>query len=80
MKYKVVKLSKIAQSRNEPYKYEVKLGTRIIDMFVNKTQAIARRDEYNRNVQSNPGAIMKKLRKGIRGFIKVSRGKLIIKT
>ncbi len=30
--------------------------------------------------QSNPSSLMRKLRKGIRGHIKLSRGKLIIKT
>ena len=30
--------------------------------------------------QSNPSSLIKKLRKGIRGYIKLSRGRLIIKT
>lgn len=32
------------------------------------------------DVQSNPSSILKKLRKGIRGHIKLSHGRLIIKT
>ena len=55
--------------------YKVKLESQGLKAIVKKRGKFW----YVMVYQSNP-SILKKLRKGIRGYIKISRGRLIIKT